>query len=58
MKRIATLYKGLVIGVEEWDGRTAPVASGVDYAVLNGGLEDVDVGWVYDGEQFFDPEVL
>ena len=55
MKRIATLYKGLVIGAEEWDGHTPPVASGVDYVVLNGDTENVDVGWVYDGEQFFDP---
>lgn len=52
MKRVATLYRGLVIGIADWTG--SPTASGVDYAIIDDEL--IDVGWVYDDNlKFFDP---
>ena len=53
MKRIATIYNGTVIGVEEWDGKSEPKASGVDFSVIDD--DNVTVGWVYNDGIFISP---
>jgi hypothetical protein len=54
MKRIAMIANGIVENIAAWDGESTWSPEGVTLVDITD-LPDVQIGWLYDGTTFTDP---